>query len=72
MSFIPLTGSGGGGAYQAGDKWGYQTAEKVRGNFNDHEDRIVAVEAAGGTGDVTGPASSTDNTIPRFNGTTEL
>lgn len=29
-TFTPLTGGGAGSAYQAGDKWGYQTAEKVR------------------------------------------
>ncbi len=46
MSFTPLTGGGVGGAYQPGDKWGAQTAEKVRGNFNDHETRIVDLEDA--------------------------
>ena len=29
-TFTPLTGGGAGSVYQAGDKWGYQTAEKVR------------------------------------------
>lgn len=29
-TFTPLTGGGAGSAYQTGDKWGYQTAEKVR------------------------------------------
>jgi hypothetical protein len=29
-TFTPLTGGGAGGVYAAGDKWGYQTAEKVR------------------------------------------
>lgn len=29
-TFTPLTGGGGGSAYQSGDKWGYQTAENVR------------------------------------------
>lgn len=32
-TFNPLVGGGGGGAYQTGDRWGYQTAEKVRQNF---------------------------------------
>lgn len=45
-TFTALTGTGGAGAYVAGDRWGYQTAEKVRTNFNDHETRILAVEAA--------------------------
>lgn len=29
-TFTPLTGGGASDAYAAGDKWGYQTAEKVR------------------------------------------
>lgn len=29
-TFTPLTGGGAGSAYQTGDKWGYQVAEKVR------------------------------------------
>lgn len=29
-TFTPLTGGGAGSVYQAADKWGYQTAEKVR------------------------------------------
>lgn len=46
MSFSALTGGGVGGAYQPGDKWGAQTAEKVRTNFNDHETRVVSLETA--------------------------
>lgn len=45
-TFTAITGSGGGGAYVSGDKFGYQTVEKIRTNFNDHETRILAVEAA--------------------------
>jgi len=30
----------------------------------------ITVSGGGGTGDVTGPASSTDNTVPRFDGST--
>ena len=33
-TFVALTGSGPGGSYVLGDPWGYQTAEKVRQNFN--------------------------------------
>lgn len=33
-TFTALTGGGAGSAYQAGDKFGYQTAEKIRQNFN--------------------------------------
>ncbi len=29
-TYTPLTGGGAGSVYAAGDKWGYQTAEKVR------------------------------------------
>lgn len=29
-TFTPITGGGGGGAYQAGDKLGYQAVEKIR------------------------------------------
>ena len=36
----------------------------------DHEGRIVTLEAGGGTGDVVGPASATDNAIVRFDSTT--
>lgn len=32
--FTALTGSGAGDEYQIGDRWGYQTAEKCRENFN--------------------------------------
>lgn len=31
-TYDPLTGGAAGGAYQAGDKWGYQTAEQARNN----------------------------------------
>jgi hypothetical protein len=31
-TYDPLTGGGAGSVYQAGDKWGYQTAEDVRNN----------------------------------------
>lgn len=33
-TFTALTGTGVGSAYQADDLFGYQTAEKIRGNFN--------------------------------------
>jgi hypothetical protein len=33
-TFTALTGTGAGSSYQAGDKFGFQTAEKIRGNFN--------------------------------------
>lgn len=46
-------------------------ANLVKGDLDDHEARISVVEAAGaGAGDVTGPSSSVDNTIARYNGTT--
>ncbi len=44
MSFTPLTGGGVGGAYIPGDKFGAQTAEKIRTNFNDHETRVGDLE----------------------------
>jgi hypothetical protein len=34
MSFEHLSGSGGSGAYQAADPFGYQSAEKLRNNLN--------------------------------------
>lgn len=33
-TFTALTGGGAGSAYQTGDKWGYQTAEKVRNDLD--------------------------------------
>ncbi len=54
MSFIALTGGGVGGAYQPGDKWGAQTAEKVRTNFNDHETRVVDLETATAAASIAG------------------
>lgn len=50
----------------------------VDSNLDDHETRILAIEDSlgspgspgGGTGDVEGPASATDNAIARFDGTT--
>ncbi len=33
-TYTALTGGGAGSAYQAGDKWGYQTAEKVRNDMD--------------------------------------
>jgi hypothetical protein len=33
-TFTPLTGTGAGSAYQLNDKWGYQTAEKVRNGLD--------------------------------------
>jgi len=35
----------------------------------DHEDRLDVLEAGGGTGDVVGPGSSTDNAVARFDST---
>jgi hypothetical protein len=40
-----------------------------KSNTDDHEDRIDDLETAIGAGEVTGPVSSTDNEIARFNGT---
>lgn len=70
-------GSGPGGAIQAGvDRWTPVQGELVRQDLVDHEDgladhetRIDTLEGSSG-GDVDGPASSTDNEIPRFDGTT--
>ncbi len=33
-SFTPLAGGGAGSAYQTGDKWSYQVAEKVRNDLD--------------------------------------
>lgn len=33
-TYTALTGGGAGSAYQTGDKWGYQTAEKVRNDLD--------------------------------------
>ena len=46
MAFSALTGSGGGGAFVNPDEWHpIDHAEKVRTNFNDHESRIITLEA---------------------------
>jgi hypothetical protein len=47
--------------------------DQLDGNLDDHEARIVDLEAGGGgggPGDVVGPAIATDNAIPRFDATT--
>jgi hypothetical protein len=69
MSFTPLNG---GVAYVVDvDRWGHESAELTRTNFDDHEDRIDDLEAAGASsGDVVGPGSATDNAITRFDSTT--
>jgi hypothetical protein len=41
----------------------------IKADLDDHEDRVVDLETAIGAGGVTGPVSSTDNAIPRFDGT---
>jgi hypothetical protein len=33
-TYTALTGGGAGSAYQTGDRWGYQTAEKVRNDLD--------------------------------------
>lgn len=33
-TYTALTGGGAGSAYQSGDRWGYQTAEKVRNGLD--------------------------------------
>lgn len=40
MPIIRITGTGAAGAYQQGDKFGFQTAEKIRRNLNLLEDRV--------------------------------
>lgn len=71
MAYTQLTGgSGVGGDYQEGDEWTPAIATEVRDNFDDHEARVVALEGAGGAGDVVGPASATDNAIARYDSTT--
>ncbi len=40
-TYTALTGGGAGSAYQSGDRWGYQTAEKVRNDLD------IAVYLAG-------------------------
>lgn len=58
-TFTALTGSGGSGAYVAGDRFGYQTVELIRTNFNDHETRILAMEVHATTENVTATNSIT-------------
>lgn len=43
---------------------------QIKANEDDHEDRLLDLEAGGGTGNVVGPASAVDNEIPRYDGTT--
>lgn len=70
-------GSGPGGAIDpAVDDWTPVQGEQVRQDLNDHEDgladhetRIDTLEGSSG-GDVDGPASSVDNTLARYDGTT--
>lgn len=64
MAFSALTGTGPGGAYVDGDKFGTQTANQIRLNFDDHETRILAA------GDVVGPSSAVASEIVLFDGTT--
>lgn len=56
--FTALCGTGASCAYVSGDPVGYQTFNRIRTNFNDHESRIVTLEAAGG-GDVTASSVAT-------------
>ena len=58
-TFTALTGSGGSGAYVAGDRFGYQTVELIRTNFNDHETRVLALEVHTTTESVTATNSIT-------------
>lgn len=47
MAYTTLTGgTGGGGDYADGDSWTPAIATMVRDNFEDHEARILAAEAA--------------------------
>lgn len=74
---ITYNGSGPGGAIVPGvDQWTPVQGGQVHDDLvsldtsrTDHETRIDTLEGSSG-GDVDGPASSTDNEIPRFNGTT--
>lgn len=45
-TFTALCGSGTACAYIVGDKFGYQTVDRIRTNFNDHESRLSTVEGA--------------------------
>jgi hypothetical protein len=55
----------------AGDVVRASYLNQNKDNTDDHEDRIVDLEAATvGTGDVVGPASATDNAIARYDSTT--
>jgi hypothetical protein len=72
---VNYTGHGPGGAIQAGvDQWTPVQGEQVRQDLVDHDDRLTDVETTlaggAGSGDVTGPASSTDNEVALFDGTT--
>jgi hypothetical protein len=71
MPYSTLTPETHARPYAAGDCWrATQEAEKVADNLDDHESRIVALEAGGGSGNVVGPASATDNAIARYDGIT--
>jgi hypothetical protein len=68
-------GGGGSGAIAVSELDGTPTVSDVteiivtNGTLIDNEDGTVTIDT-GGTGDVDGPGSSTDNGIPRFDGTT--
>lgn len=49
-----------------GDVWYNSTSNELKARINGAS---VALGASGGSGDVVGPGSSTDNTLPRFDGT---
>ena len=71
MAYTPLVPRDHARPYVAGDPWrAAEEAERVADNLDDHETRILALVAGGGSGDVVGPASATDNAIARFDSTT--
>lgn len=69
MAYVTLVPQTHSRPYVAGDEWRpAEEAERVADNLDDHETRILAVEATGGA--VKGPGSSVASEIALFDGTT--
>lgn len=63
-TFTPLTGGGTGNAYQAGDKWGYQTAEKVREGVD--VANYSGLQVTLGGSEHIGVVASSNETVPGY------
>lgn len=61
MGLTKLTGTGPGGAYVVGNKWGQQTAEKTRKNFNSLAARRAEIDLIiGGSKSTLYPSAGVD------------